>query len=208
MKQLRILESQNEIHARILFEASQEVDKLLRRNSSAISRKISRLLADRIHETPEMKSILGGKLKADFGLSDQAADEALERVTSLIRENTVVRLNKNVKNGLFYSITISLLPNGLTPFFDIRYDSINDKGESHPVDWMEWLLTKGVTIINDEFFVMYGPFRTSRSGEAIMVKGGTFRVDPEFAGTEQDNFIVNTVKRSYQDMIGIIGSYL
>lgn len=206
MRRLSIVESTNTVKARILFEAAEVVDNILRRNSPVISRKISTLLANRIHETPHMKSILGGKLKADFGLTDEMADEALGKITELIRSNTIIKLYKRPQKDLFYSLEIRLLPNGVTPFLSIRYDS-----DGGPVDWMDWLLTKGVTIINEDFFVAYGSF-SSRTGEAIMMPAGSsgkdFRVDPEFAGTEDDNFIVNVVKQSYPDMVAIVGSYL
>lgn len=200
---LSIIESASEIKAKIIFEAAEVVDKILRSNSGVISRRINSLLSSKIYDHPTTQSILSGVLQRDFGLTNEMASSSISRVISILRDNTKIQLKKSQRSNLFYAINIKILEGGITPFMNIKYSS-----EGGEVNWMKWLLTEGVTVINDEFFVLSGNFSGSRSGLGIMAKGGSFRVEPEFAGTEDDNFIVNTIKQSYDDMIQIIGSYL
>jgi hypothetical protein len=60
--------------------------------------------------------------------------------------------------------------------------------------------------------VAKGEFRTSRSGFALMFPSGEsgkiFRVDPNFAGTADDNFVVNTIASLLPEIGNIMFSYL
>ena len=73
-----------------------------------------------------------------------------------------------------------------------------EAGASLP--WLQWLLTAGDAIIVTGYSVEYSGSPTSRSGGAIMVPKGVFKVDSSFSGTADDNFISRAINK-YQDRI-------
>jgi hypothetical protein len=153
--------------------------------------------------------LISGQLQADFGLNIGEAEEAIESLLFVVKRSVKVNLGMRTKGA--WSMSVSILPEG---FSDVlkgigTYQSPRS-GEFIP--WMEWLLTKGTTIIYDDFFVAKGEFRTSRSGFALMFPSGEsgkiFRVDPNFAGTADDNFVVNTIASLLPEIGNIMFSYL
>jgi len=211
---IQIIESTSSISAKVLFEVAEQVDKKMRKATPQINLRVGELIEARIKATPHVKSLISGQLQADFGLNIGEAEEAIESLLFVVKRS--VKVNLGIKNrgslgNSAWSMSVSILPDG---FSDIlkgigTYQSPRS-GEFIP--WMEWLLTKGTTIIYDDFFVAKGEFRTSRSGFALMFPSGEsgkiFRVDPNFAGTADDNFVVNTIASLLPEIGNIMFSYL
>jgi len=211
---IQIIESTSSISAKVLFEVAEQVDKKMRKATPQINLRVGELIEARIRATPHVKSLISGQLQADFGLNIGEAEEAIESLLFVVKRS--VKVNLGIKNrgslgNSAWSMSVSILPDG---FSDIlkgigTYQSPRS-GEFIP--WMEWLLTKGTTIIYDDFFVAKGEFRTSRSGFALMFPSGEsgrlFRVDPNFAGTADDNFVVNTIASLLPEIGNIMFSYL
>jgi hypothetical protein len=211
---IQITESTSSVSAKILFEVVEQVDKRMRKAAPQINLRVGELIEARIRATPHVKSLISGQLQADFGLNIGEAEEAIESLLFVVKRS--VKVNLGIKNrgslgNSAWSMSVSILPDG---FSDIlkgigTYQSPRS-GEFIP--WMEWLLTKGTTIIYDDFFVAKGEFRTSRSGFALMFPSGEsgkmFRVDPNFAGTADDNFVVNTIASLLPEIGNIMFSYL
>lgn len=208
MRRLQIVESTEQIKARILFEVRSEVDKRLRRYSSVISRKIGALVGNAIMSSEHVKSLLTGQLKADFGLSDQMAEQALKELIQEIRSTITVKLE--ISSGMAFSLRVSFLKTGISQLLSNigEYDS-----NGNSIQWMRWLLLNGSEVIIDDFFVYNDTSKeTSRSKMAIMVPSGSsnkvFRVDPIFAGTEEDNFVIDAINSIMLGSLEVIKEYL
>ena len=207
---IQIIDSVDSVKAKINFAFREEVDKRMKAAAPLIEARAGTLIASRLISTPHARSILGGKLKVDFGLSDAVATSALIELISAVKKSIRVQLKKTQGSTLVFSMSISILPEGLSSVLSVIG---NYSSNGHEIGWMEWLLTKGVEIIIDDYFVAYGlSSPNSRSGGGIMVKSGTsgrhFRVDPAFAGTENDNFVINTIRESLPEIGQIMRSYL
>ena len=72
---------------------------------------------------------------------------------------------------------------------------------------LKWLLTLGDKIIITEFEVEYKD-GSGRSGLASMSEGGTFRVNPSFSGTEENNFITRAFQGREKQIADIFGRAL
>lgn len=211
---IQIVESTASVSAKVLFEVVEQVDKRMRAAAPQINLLVGELIEARIRATPHVRSLISGQLQADFGLNIGEAEEAIDSLLFVVKRS--VKVNLGVKNrgklgNLAWSMSVSILPEG---FSDVlkgigAYQSPRS-GEFIP--WMEWLLTKGTTVIYDDFFVAEGEFKTSRSGFALMFPSGKssrlFRVDPSFSGTVDDNFVVNTIASLLPEIGNIMFSYL
>lgn len=204
---LYITETTESIKAKIIGEIRFEVNKRMRAASPIIRQKVGNLIADRLMDTEHAQSIMSGKLQSDFGLTPDAALTALGDLIRAIRQSTGVNLD--VKNGFAYSLSVTILPNGLSQTLQ-GIGTYSSNG--HIISWMQWLLLKGVTVVVDDHFVVERNSSKSRSGRALMYKSGSsgrnFRVDPHFAGTEDDNFVVNTIKGLFDEVYFIVMGYL
>lgn len=207
---LKIIESIDSIKAKILLEVKQQVNKRMRGYAPTISRKVGLLIEQKLLNTPHAQSILSGQLRVDFGLSESDANAALTDLISTIRKNIRVKLDIRADGAIrnAWAMQVDILPPGLI-------NKISDIGSyesgGHSISWMKWLLTKGVSIIYEDYSIMHGGFSTSRSGQAIMAKrvnGEMFRVEPEFAGTVEDNFVVNTLGSLLPEIGLIMRRYL
>lgn len=204
MRRLQITTTANELKAKIIFEAQEVIDDILRRNSSAISRKCGQIISRRLSDSRTFTSLLYGQLKIDFGLTDEEANTGTNSILESVKDSTKVKLIKNTKGNAF-AISINITPN-LSELSEISY--INDGKNGGEITWLMWLLTKGVQIVVDGFRVKYGDYKASRSGGGIMLPKGFFRVDPDFAGTPDSNFITKAVEESFPEIVAIIRVYL
>ena len=83
---------------------------------------------------------------------------------------------------------------------------ITERGEVLP--WLEWLLTAGNAIVIAGYSVEYGNFQTSRTGGAIMEPVGFFKVDSQFSGTPENNFITRAIEPYGEEINNLIKSSL
>lgn len=198
----------SEIEGWILFEFRKQVDARLRRASPVIARQVGRLLENKIRSTPHIASLLHGQLRQDFGLSESDAAQYTEEIISAVKSHTstTLKFKTDKKGNRAVSIVVKVAPDGfISAIAPIgAYQSYGGQ-----VSWLSWLLTKGTEVAVDGFRVFNGDDLTgSRAGDALMIKGGVFRVDPEFAGTENDNFILEAVRGSLVEISEIIRTYI
>jgi hypothetical protein len=69
----------------------------------------------------------------------------------------------------------------------------------------DWLLLQGTRVVVSDYSVEEVESEDSRSGDAIMKKGGFFRVDPEFAGTAFDNWITRVIISQAGEILQTVG---
>jgi hypothetical protein len=206
---IKIIDTVDSIRAKINFELRHEVDRRMRTAAPIIQARAGTLIASRLTNSRHAQSILSGQLQKDFGLTESVAKAALTQLIAAVKRNIRVELRGVTGSQLVFTMSVSILPEGLTSVLGNigTYES-----NGHQIGWMRWLLTKGVEVVVEDYFVAYGPSIQSRSGGALMLNTGKsgrdFRVDPAFAGTENDNFVVNTIREALPEIGEIMRSYL
>jgi len=140
----------------------------------------------------ELLNYIDGILYYDVGLAN--AGQVAEQIVELVVSSIELRKLPARRNDLG-GIGLTVLKDGIQPILSLPMGSYQSKGGK--VDWLDWLLTAGTSEVISGYRVMYGFFDTSRTGQAIMVKSKTkgFSIDPDYAGTENDNWITRSLKR-------------
>jgi hypothetical protein len=140
----------------------------------------------------ELLNHIDGILYYDVGLAN--AGQVAEQIVELVSSSIQLRKLPARRDDLG-GIGLTVLKDGLQPILSLPMGSYQSKGGK--VDWLDWLLTAGTSEVISGYRVMYGFFDTSRTGQAIMVKSKTkgFSIDPDYAGTEDDNWITRSLKR-------------
>jgi hypothetical protein len=178
--------------------------------------RAAHIIMSAIEQSPVFKGIAGkfsnfgdgSDLQAEFGLTDQMRDNAIARMTQVLKET--IRVDFAVEKT-FKSYKIFILVQGLDPDeykeilengSEFRYTNIQRRtGIRTLIPWMKWALNP--KDFNDALFDGYGityvgTFNRSRSKRAAMVKEGSKRLSRNFpyelpsileSSGKSDNFI-------------------
>ena len=217
----KILETAASFTRKLKLYFKQAFTKRFNKVSSEIEAKVKSALRTRLFNSPEIDSLFSGKLKIDFGLTDSMATQVIFDIIERVVDSVEVR--PVFSNSDLVTINLIIPPLSKASFLSIRnatYISINKAGDQSPVPWLEWLLYRGTEVVVAGYAIAYGDYNRgydSRTKEAIMVSldsgsrnstGEPFRVDPQFSGTENDNFITRAIQATMPDIERIISDSL
>jgi hypothetical protein len=184
---LKLTESIPEISKSINKAIAEELNDKIQNKKNDIVRQVKQFVNTLIETQPEIQSLKDGALKGAFGIidSDSAVANIIQALINSIEIN-VKRFNNDLTGGLTVNIQPSSFRNllGLPQGFTVYSGGV--------LHWLDWLLLRGDTIIIVDY--QYNPKTgLGRSGLGNMVEGGSFRVPPQFAGSDDDNFITRAL---------------
>lgn len=193
---VKLVESSAEIQKRVEKALRTEVNKVLAKSAKSIEAKIKPLIQGALANSPEIQSLNGGTLAADFGLTSNPGNQITTAIVSTLRVRT--QRGKGKEMG---TVVVELQPTDYANLLGLPVAEQQINGGSIP--WLYWLLTQGDSILIANYGVEYGDF--GRTGEARMsAKFAPFKVNSAFSGTTENNFItraVNTVSKQIRQAI-------
>lgn len=140
------------------------------------------------------------QIQYDIGLKKGEAAKTIDEIGQIVARTMQIgsKVSRESVNVYLYMVKEDYLD--ILGINEASFTSIGKSKEFIP--WLDWFLRKGDKIIFDGYRVKYLtessnrslPARYSRSGYAIMAKGGSFRLPPElgpFSAT--NNFIVRAL---------------
>ena len=174
----------------IIKEILKKIKSKAPKIQDTIRDRIRKSVRESLISTPEYRSILQGKLRAELGIPESDA-----RIITVIDTwvNNIVVKTKTGKNP-FLSIEIGIIKDDYSdvlslPSSQYTYRSKHSQGE---IPWLRWLLLEGdKRIVNKYEFSNDRESRSrSRSGMGVMVskERGFWKVPSEFSGTSVNNF--------------------
>lgn len=182
-----ITDSVSKIEKEINGAIAEAINNEISQKLNSILNSMKALIPSWIASQPEiisLKSSDSTSLAGQFGLNKSPSSIVDNIIQSVVNATEIkfIPYSKNLKGGLelrFQPSTFAnllALPDGHT---------IYNGGDLH---WLDWLLKRGDNIIVVNY--QYNP-RTGlgRSNLGNMIPGGSFRVPPQFSGTDSDNFI-------------------
>lgn len=195
----------------LFYEAANNIiiDKV-RANLGEISRSINSqvllIVSSALKNSPTSQSLLSGKLKDDFGLFGNVASTAISSIIDYIVTKSDVKVDVSRTSKSLLSVSINLPTGDIGAIVNLPGGSYPSKGGE--VKWLEWLLTKGSQVVIGNFWLYpYAKGFTRSGGSSIMVKlvnqGEPFRVDPDHAGTEDDNFLIRAIEPHADKILSI-----
>lgn len=200
---VKLVDSTAKISKAMNEALSVELNKNLKKNTKRAQDQVKSFIPQWIREQPEIESILDqgvfGSLNAQFGFIAGTAPEAVAAIVSAVSDSISVEfeaVNGNLSGGIRFYLqpdnfaNILSLPEGFIPAL------------SGSLPWLEWLLTRGSTIIVSGY--SYSPDNSGRSGGGTMRLGKAWRVPPQFAGTVEDNFITRALEGREKQISSIL----
>lgn len=176
---------------------------------SEIKPKISNIILNQLNKSDTVQSLLSGKLKDDFGLFGNVAKVTLTNIIIEISEGIELNIESSQKSGSIITTTLDILPySDFDKIISVAGGSFPSMGGN--VDWLEWLLTRGTQVVIGDYWIFpYAKGKTRSGGNSIMKMIESkprrpFRVDPNYAGTIEDNFITRAVESVRDDISKVL----
>ena len=183
----------NQFFEAITKEIKEQISIRLSQFIAMVRPDVVKFVEDSLRKDPDgiYTSLNNGDLQIDFGFeSGQNVGEKVVKEISNSVSFTKLRPNSASVGGL----RLEVLKGGINFLLNKDFSSYDSNGNS--VDWLNWLLLAGDTIVVADYEVIYKRTRSSRSGRGLMIspemtKG--FRVRPEMSGVEDDNWITRSL---------------
>lgn len=182
-------------------QVEKRVFKGFSRAALRIEQRVRELVVNRMAQDPVFSSLLVGTLQWDFGLTNEMASSAVSTIQKFILDHLEVSVKKSRASD-FSNLELDWSPD-LKELSQLPIASYTSEGGDVP--WLYWLLFRGSEVVNKEYEAVYTAeyLPGLRSGRAYMDKGGVFRVDPRFSGTEFSNFITKIMSDLEKQIVQI-----
>lgn len=166
-----------------------EANKRVKKNLPKVRGTLRRFVRAWVERQPEIASLSSDgepdSLNAEFGLLPGMGELAVSQIIDAV-SNSINIIFKPYNNKLGGSVEIQIQPTDFQNILNIPAGTVITK-RGISLDWLEWLLTRGDSIIIIGY--SYTPEGGGRSGGGTMSSGGAFRVDPRYSGTTENNFV-------------------
>ena len=187
-----------------------ELNSIVSDVSSHAREQIVNVVNETIKQSPEVQSLNKSKVRGELGLKPSMVTKAINEIAKSVSETTEVVVKKFKKSGakITGGITVNIQPAGLRNILSLSSGELTYKSSTYKtsveLDWLEWLLKKGDSIIVGKFDFVVESGR-GRSCQGRMKKSvGGWRVPPSISGTIEDNFITRAFDKQVQARINSI----
>lgn len=190
--EFKLLDNQKSIASKILEALLPMVKDYFFKATRNLSSNISDILIKNIKSQPEYESLLNGTLKYEFGIPD--AGPRIDLILDHIKTYGITKIEyPQIRNNkIIGSYKIQLVRSNFEDLIRIGSSTFTtEKGQQ--LNWLQWLLLEGDSIIITGFEFEFGPNIASRTGMGIMKVGDSWRVPPEFAGNVKNNWITRAI---------------
>lgn len=191
---------------------ARDINNSIEQSIIQFEKELPEALKIAIEKTDVYRALVIGDLRPELGFSYDT--HGIEEIDSIISElvnqveisHSPIKIDKNGPSGFIY---LRAVRKDLGDAVDMPEAIVNSNEFILP--WLEWLSFEGDQILVSDYSIMYGTFKPehSRSGKAIMRKSkGFWRMPPEYAGTEDDNWLSRAIDRGNSDIQSVIGAVL
>jgi hypothetical protein len=189
VKMVRLTDSDSVLKKKIEDEYYRIVNDRINKRKDNTLQEVKRNTLFFLKDSPTYKSLVSGQLAFHFGFRKGQEESRLEPIlNTFINSIHYIYSPFSAHGGHFsfvgfvddFSDVLSL------PEAKIQGNNKPEFSTKYPLPWLNWLLLQGDKII-EGYRIELGVL-ASRSGKAIMVKGGSWAV-PELGGSDSNNWI-------------------
>ncbi len=194
---MSLAEDYSAIYKKVLDSLIPDINKMLIRAISKIQPQIKEIIESSLSATPEVQSLMGGNLQSELGVPD--AESRIKKIISVFAASLKIDYIPMAKRGnlLYGGFILTAIKGDYSDVLSLpeaAYDT--EKGKT--IRWLEWLVFLGDNTIIREYTINTDVFNKSRTGLGqIMMKSkkGSWRVPPEFSGTDDNNFVTRGISK-------------
>jgi hypothetical protein len=195
---IKLIDPVSKITTDINLSIAKYLNDKIRKNKLSTINKIKSYIPAWINSQPEIISLQSqttNTLFALFGLRSGSTNSIVDDIINSVVNSLSLSFTP-IDNQLNGGITIELQPADFQNLLSLQSGHVvYSQGDLH---WLNWLLTMGNSVIIANY--NYSPQSgAGRSRQGIMKFGGSFRVPPQYSGTDTDNFITRALTGSAQE---------
>ena len=209
MLSIKLLESDNDIITKINKSIARRFNVLIKRRAKIVQNDIKRLIPSWISEQPEVISLnsdgTDGSLNAQFGLRPGQSAVVIADIINAISESIFVHITPVSPVNLSGGISFSIQPTDFKNLISLSSGIVATE-KLQQLHWLDWLLTEGDRVIITGY--EYVPSDGGRSGGGTMKLGRSFRVEPSFSGTVDDNFVTRAFAGRDKQLANLLSKLL
>ena len=209
MLSIKLLESDNDIITKINKSIARRFNVLIKRRAKIVQNDIKRLIPSLISEQPEVISLnsdgTDGSLNAQFGLRPGQSAIVIADIINAISESIFVHITPVSPVNLSGGISFSIQPTDFKNLISLSSGIVATE-KLQQLHWLDWLLTEGDRVIIAGY--EYVPSDGGRSGGGTMKLGRSFRVEPSFSGTVDDNFVTRAFAGRDKQLANLLSKLL
>lgn len=194
---IQITDSINVIEKNVNQAIANYINDILSRRRNVLLGQVKALIPDWIRSQPEIQSLLStdsSSLAGQFGIVGSSLSIVDTIISSVVDSTSIkfVPYSARLKGGL----ELQFQPANFSNLLSLKVGhTIYQGGDLH---WLDWLLKRGDAIIITNY--QYNPATgLGRSGLGNMISGGSFRIPPQFSGTDDNNFITRAFNGTTQE---------
>lgn len=184
---MRILTSKRSFRNQVSRAFQSVFQRRLVKLSKELNTYLSTNISKWVYDSPEIQSIVNREvLYGELGIPPDMVNDAVEDILNACKNTVTTQINK--KPFGIGGIDILVFPD-LTSLINLPTGQFLSNGNK--IEWLKALLTSGDSVIVKNYHFMEKD--AGRTGKGIMVKGGLWRVPPEYSGTIESNFITRSI---------------
>lgn len=201
---IKILESNNKILNDINKALLPDITKFMNNAIAVIKTELPMIVRNAIVSSPEYISLISGQLKYELGIIDGAIK--VEGLLNIWMSNIeyIYDPPSIVNNRIKSKFSASLIRADLSDVLYTEYAQMTDNMRGYSLPWLEWLLLNGTIVLVNNYEVILGPNKYSRTGYGIMSPGGGWSVPSQFAGTTDDNWITRSIDVASEEVNSLL----
>jgi hypothetical protein len=144
-----------------------------------------------------MQALRSSDLRAAMGLNPPQARDVSKQIAESVSSSLIVESGKVTPKNLSTMISIYVQPAGLDNVLSVGGSTVNytsTEGKQVTIPWLDWLLTEGDRILVSGFSLELGQgLGRSWGGRMVEAPTGSWRIEPQYAGTLTDNFVTRAL---------------
>lgn len=204
---LKLTQSIDEISQLINNAIYEQINKYIRKNLNKTKNNFKNSIRRWIESQPEIQSLqesgTQNTLAALFGLKQDEAQQATRSIVDAVTNS--IEININFNNKLSGDIRFNFQPLDFSNLLSLL-SGHRTTDKNTDLHWLDWLLTKGNTVIVVGYY--YQPSNKGRSGGGTMIEKGSFRIPPAYAGNLNNNFITRAFQGKESEITKILQGLL
>lgn len=194
---IEITTSSAEFKRMVMQGIADHINSVVGKIAGDVRETIKPLVYDAVYDCHEMQALRSSDLRAAMGLNPPQARDVSSQIAESVSSSLIVESGKVTPKNLSTMISIYVQPAGLDNVLSVGGSTVNytsTEGKQVTIPWLDWLLTEGDRILVSGFSLELGQgLGRSWGGRMVETPTGSWRIEPQYAGTLTDNFITRAL---------------
>lgn len=194
---IEITTSPSEFKKMVMQAIADHINSIAIKIAADVTETIKPLVYDAVHDCHEMQALRSSDLRAAMGLNPPQARDVSKQIAESVSSSLIVESGKVTPKNLSTMISIYVQPAGLDNVLSVGGSTVNytsTEGKQVTIPWLDWLLTEGDRILVSGFSLELGQgLGRSWGGRMVETPTGSWRIEPQYAGTLTDNFVTRAL---------------